>query len=179
MKSALINIEQLHIHSVDPRTHSVAILHAFARKDSANAEAAPRFVKYASGAPVADDATSWDAVLDNTTGLMWCAEDQKVSNWASSEKACSDLRTSGFDDWRWPTIQERLSIVDYSRTEPAIDTALFRMSSSGWHWTSTRYAGSPSSYAWLVILLYGYANFNNQDYSGRVLACRRAAPASQ
>ena len=180
MKPALINIENVHIHSAEPRTLPFAILHAvIGRKEAAGAEESPRFIKYVMGAPVSCDAKTWDAVLDNTMGLMWCAEDQKVSDWASSEKACSDLRTGGFEDWRWPTIQERLSIVDYTCTEPAVDTTFFRIPGSGWHWTSTRYAGSPSSYAWGVNLRLGDADVYYQGGSGRVLACRRAAPASQ
>src|SRR5690348_507240 len=129
-------------------------------------------VKYLDGTPVAEDAENWNIVFDPATGLMWPAEDIAVQNWAASEKACADLRTGGFDDWRWPSIQERLSIVDYTRTGPALNTKFFRVPGSDWHWTSTRYAGNPSSYAWYVFLHLGYADVYYQGYSGRVLACR-------
>src|SRR5690348_8185757 len=63
-------------------------------------------VKYLDGNPVPDDAENWNIVFDPATGLMWPAEDIAVPNWAASEKACADLRTGGFDDWRWPSIQD-------------------------------------------------------------------------
>ena len=66
----------------------------------------------------------------------------------------------------------RLSIVDYTRTGPALNTKFFRVPGSDWHWTSTRYAGNPSSLAWSVILHDGNAGIYGQDGSGRVLACR-------
>lgn len=129
-------------------------------------------IKYLDGNPVPEDAENWNIVFDPATGLMWPAKDIAVSNWAASEKACADLRIGGFDDWRWPTIRERLSIVDYTRTGPALNTDFFRVRGSDWHWTSTRYAGNPSSDAWGVNLHDGYAYIHYQGDSGRVLACR-------
>lgn len=132
-------------------------------------------IKYLDGNPVPDDAENWNIVFDPATGLMWTAEDIAVTNWAESEKACADLRTGGFDDWRWPSIQERLSIVDYTRTAPALNTKFFRVPGSDWHWTRTRYAGNPSSDAWGVYLHGGSAYVSLQSHSGRVLACRAAS----
>ena len=65
-------------------------------------------------------------------------------------------RTGGFR-----RSSELLSIVDYSRTSPAIDTDAFQCESS-WYWTATPYAGSPADYAWFV-----YFDGGNSSYSGR------------
>jgi hypothetical protein len=180
MKPALINIEQVHIHSTEAKALPFAIVHAIGADAPIDPDAAPQFVKYLNDQPLPKDAENWNIVFDKTTGLMWPAEDIADVDWKQSKKACSDLTLGGFNDWFRPSLRQRLSIVNYSRISPALDTKFFRVPTSGWHWTDTEYADkAPSSYAWSVDLLNGGAYVNLQGYSGRVLACRRAARASQ
>ena len=111
-------------------------------------------------------------VHDNATGLIWTRETLAGGRrkWADAQKAASECRISGFTDWRLPTIKELLSIVDYSRTEPAIDTAF--QCESAWYWSSTPYASSPSDYAWLVYFDDGLSNWYGQGHGGFVRAVR-------
>ena len=45
-----------------------------------------RFTKIgADGAKLADDATEWVAVLDNTTGLLWSVEESDEMNWKAAQ----------------------------------------------------------------------------------------------
>jgi hypothetical protein len=44
-------------------------------------------------------------------------------NWESAKKYCKDLTIGQRKDWRLPTIQELLSIVDYSKFDPALDSS--------------------------------------------------------
>jgi hypothetical protein len=98
-------------------------------------------------------------VRDNRTGLEWTAapiEGGKGYEHAAAMKACATLTLGGHKDWRAPTIQELLSIIDYGRKDPAVDPEHFK-GPYGWTWTSTPYAGNPSGAAWLVYLLDGYS----------------------
>ncbi|MBD9368821.1 DUF1566 domain-containing protein [Xanthomonas sp. XNM01] len=128
-----------------------------------------------------DTTTPHVAVIDHTTGLMWAVEslgdptdsDTGLDH-AASEERCAELRLLGFDDWRLPTRAELVGLVDDTRHEPAIDTALFPRVKPRWHWTSTPAAWSSAS-AWLVYFYDGYVNYDLRRYSlGFALAVRRA-----
>lgn len=113
------------------------------------------------------------AVHDAKTGLTWSAEPVqggKEFNHADALKASTDLNLLGTKDWRAPTIEELLSIVDYTRYDPAVDSDYFK-GPYGWTWSSTPYKG-PEGCAWYVLLLNGLSNFTDQTYQGRVRAVR-------
>ena len=129
--------------------------------------------------PAEDTTTPHVAVIDNTTGLMWSVEslgnpkdaDTGISQ-PDCEKRCSELRLLGFDDWRLPTRTELVGLVNDTRHEPAIDTALFPGVKPRWHWTSTPAAWSSAS-AWVVNFSGGYVFNLRRDYDGFALAVRR------
>jgi len=131
------------------------------------------FVKIAAdGTKLPIDSEQWDAVLDESTGLMWAREAVKVTSWAEGENAAGKLRTLGFEDWRVPTRRELLTLVDDTRSGPAIDTTFFPDCPSDWFWTSTSYAGSPAGYAWGIGFFYGNAHCPHHDDDGFVRAVR-------
>jgi hypothetical protein len=113
-----------------------------------------------------------DTTRDARTGLVWTRETLAGGRrkWADAKTAAADCRIGGFTDWRLPTIQELLSIVDYRRSEPAIDTAF--QCESTWYWSSTPSASSPSDFAWLVNFNGGYSGCYDQGYEGFVRAVR-------
>lgn len=142
----------------------------FPRSAPKLAPAATRFTKlYASAAPSGADHA---AVFDSKTGLTWSAEPLggKELNHAAAMKACADLDLMGHKDWRAPTIQELLSIVDYTRYDPAVDTDFFK-GPYGWTWSSTL-AKAPSGFAWYVGLILGYSFRYNRDGNYFVRAVR-------
>ena len=136
----------------------------------------------ADGTELTADSTRTDhvAVIDHCTDLMWSVEslgstedtDDGISQEACA-KRCSELRLLGHADWRLPTRSELAALVDATRHEPAIDTALFPRVKSRWHWTSTPCAWSSAS-AWGVHFDDGLVSYSPRSFSGFALAVRRA-----
>ena len=125
-----------------------------------------------------DPRTDHVAVIDHATGLMWAVKsigdsDGDPMSQADCEKACSELRLLGFDDWRLPTRAELAALVDETRHEPAIDTSLFPGVLPRWHWTSTPCAWSSAS-AWRVGFYHGGVDGYHRSNYGFALAVRRA-----
>jgi Protein of unknown function (DUF1566) len=98
----------------------------------------------------------------------------KRMSYADAQKAISALGP----EWRFPSVQELLSIVDYSRCNPAIDIERFPDTKSGAYWTSTDAAwdsdpNPASRAAWIVDFLNGYSVGYGRYYGyAFVRACR-------
>ena len=134
-----------------------------------------RFLKIGDdGQELPFEAADWPVVAEPARRLMWTAKEVKVKNYAGCDKAVAamnDARIGGFTDWRLPTIQELLTLVDYGRHHPAIDTNFFDYSSD-WYWTSTPAAGSPADYAWVVYFDGGVSDWGSHGGGGFVRAVR-------
>ena len=91
-------------------------------------------------------------VTDTRTGLMWmrCAMGQTWDgatcsgialdyawNSAWNSAIAEHITFAGHSDWRVPDIDELLSIVDPTRSEPAIDTAVFLNTPNRSFWSDT------------------------------------------
>lgn len=101
-------------------------------------------------------------VTDRCTGLMWQKNtadfngngrvDQNTTDtptWTAALLYCDGLRFAGHEDWRLPNVRELQSIVDYSRTDPAIAPVFMALSST--YWSSSSYLGYTSpEYAWSI-----------------------------
>ncbi len=120
--------------------------------------------------------SSQELVIDNNTGLMWqqTIPTEKYT-WQSAKSYCSDLTYAGYSDWRLPTPQEFLTIIDNSKYNLAIDTTYFpdMPSSDFWFWSSSTYVHNTDG-AW-------YVGFNNGSvyydykYSQYYVRCVRGA----
>jgi hypothetical protein len=90
-----------------------------------------------------------NTISDTKRKLMW----QKLSvgqfTWQGAIDYCNGLVLAGFSDWRLPHVKELMSIVDYNKVNPAIDTTFFPNGNDSW--SSTNSAGYTSQ-AWRVIL---------------------------
>jgi hypothetical protein len=79
-------------------------------------------------------------VTDTSTALMWQqATAPETYNWDQALSYCENLTLAGYSDWRLPTIKELNSIVDVSRSSPAINMADFPNTMAYHYWPSTSY----------------------------------------
>lgn len=120
-----------------------------------------------------------DVVRDPATGLTWqrnlpaeynvcgaielCTADEALVY-------CADLGTAG-GNWRLPSIDELTSIVDKSRSDPAIDLTAFPNTPPKAFWSSTTY-GTGTSVWYYDFGLTGGSGFSNASSVGRVRCVR-------
>jgi len=57
-------------------------------------------------------------VTDVNTGLMWQADPGEKKTYAQAAAGAAQCRTSGYDDWRLPTIKELYSLILFCGTDP-------------------------------------------------------------
>ena len=115
-------------------------------------------------APATTDALEWSPTLN---------DGQRMS-YDDAVEACSKLG----DGWRLPTVQELLSIVDYTRYRPAIDVERFPDTKSGAYWSSTPVAWA-SRAAWVVNFSYGDSSDYLRVNLNAFVRAVRSVPAGQ
>jgi len=99
--------------------------------------------------------------MPNGKRLMWMKEgSQERLTYAQAEDFVSELNKEQYPDWRLPTREELLTLVDDTKYNPAINP-IFKCEPAG-YWTSTPYADNPSNDAWIVDF-----NDGNVNYDGR------------
>ena len=114
-------------------------------------------------------------VLDRETRLMWQDNEDTVNIKLSWEKAIAHCEASeflGFSDWRLPTKQELLSIVDKSKEEIKLDST-FENRSSYVYWSSSN-TKSGLPLAWRVNFDDGKAHWGAKRFTFLVRCVRDA-----
>lgn len=122
--------------------------------------------------------------VDNRTGLMWVTNpvDAGIGGtyiWEDGLTACGTTigaagTYAGYNDWRLPNVRELLSIVDYNRQNPAINTAYFFSTQNNSYLTSTTVAPSTAS-AWWINFSDGAVGSNNKA-NPYYIRCVRGGP---
>jgi hypothetical protein len=101
-----------------------------------------------------------EAVQDKQTGLTWARNayiEKKRVPWQEAMKFCQDLEIGNQKGWRLPTKEELITLLDTSRSDPALpDGHPFEnmVGSRSSYWTSTEYEGD-SKNAWTVRMYEG------------------------
>lgn len=103
-----------------------------------------------------------EIVTDSTNSLMW--QDNAVVASAKYNRSdainyCANLDFAGYSDWRLPTINEYLSIADYSRYDPAV-VSTFLNTAASYYWSSTPFAPLPDAAAWAVDFRDGFVKIS-------------------
>lgn len=107
---------------------------------------------------------SKEVVVDHKSHLMWQdnADAKSIKkNWESSAEYCHNLSLAQQQDWRLPTKDELLSIVDTKRSNPAIYSA-FENVMSDYYWSSSNNINY-NDFAWNVTFYFGIENNNYKD----------------
>jgi len=87
-------------------------------------------------------------ITDKATGLMWQKDHwEEQLFWYDAIWDARVLLVGGYTDWRLPNIKELMSIVDFGRHAPCIDTDFFPNTPSARFWSSTTVDGD-EPYAW-------------------------------
>jgi hypothetical protein len=90
-------------------------------------------------------------VVDKNTHLMWDQQEKPGQyTWVEAAAACTGSRRAGFSDWRLPSSNELMTLVDYTRkTTPVADSDVFDFQSPANHssWSST-VSAQQAGYAW-------------------------------
>lgn len=147
-----------------------------------NTQAAVRFVS----SPLETNAQKYvisddgQEVLDTQTGLIWrrCVEGMKWNGKTceglpfagmlveSLERAVSQTRLTG-KNWRLPNIKELSSLVDFSKTDLAIDTTIFPQTPNDQFWSSSPYA-MDAFYGWVTHFYYGSSYYTYLEDTGMI-----------
>jgi len=95
-------------------------------------------------------------VVDTATRLTWQQRlDGTRRSFAEATAACAALPLAG-GGWRLPSMKELQTIVDETRTDPAIDPAAFPETPSEGFWAANPLAGMAQN-AWFVTFANGIA----------------------
>ncbi len=96
------------------------------------------------------------SVADHANRLIWQKSDDNVMySWPDAINYCQQLALDN-RQWRLPVRAELLSLVDFKKTKPSIDTAFFPTTKSFNYWAATPYTGTPE-HAWSVLFSEGNA----------------------
>jgi hypothetical protein len=131
-------------------------------------QAADRYTVSANGQEVKDNKTQliWRRCPE---GMTWSGDTcggsaSTMTHQAALQQAASQAADTGVA-WRLPNVKELASIVDRSRSNPAIDTSAFPATPSNAFWSSSPYVGF-TNYAWNVYFNYGVVySYNNRNDS--------------
>ena len=135
-----------------------------------------------------------DAVtIDNRTGLMWAQKSDKAGcangdwlKWDPAVSYCQGLVFAGFGTasttdvdptgWRLPNVKELMSIMNFQRYDPTIDTTYFT-SHNTQYWTSNTLLPMDDN-AYAVNFSYGEVSYHSKTSAvyTHAVRCVRAGP---
>jgi len=126
----------------------------------------PRFSIYDLGTP---ENQSDDLVLDTETGLILARDanlPKGMQTWQDAINYCRNVVQLGNrKGWRLPTIEELMSLVDPSQSNPALPAGHPFINVQGtFYWSSTTYESS-SSRAWFVSMNVGFVQVYSKSVS--------------
>ena len=115
-----------------------------------------------------DGNPSTDVVTDRLTGLLWPRNGNPAGLkvlWAEALYLADTLTLCGFSDWRLPNINELASVIHSGEADSSLwlESRGFVAMSNDRYWSSTTYAGVPSS-AWTILMEDGYQYYASKDF---------------
>jgi hypothetical protein len=104
-----------------------------------------------------------NTVYDASTGLRWQDDpDAKIvkKDWAGAKSYCANLTLDGYSDWRLPSYSELLTLVEYTKYNPAIKTGFKNTATDNYYWSASPSVFNDSN-AWVV----NFRNGNTYRYT--------------
>jgi hypothetical protein len=101
---------------------------------------------------------------DTTTKLVWGPYSNQIITWQAAQDWCA----AQGEGWRLPTIEELITVVDYSYVNPA---TLLPYMLSAYYWSSSTSRGNPSD-AWCVSFYDGLVGSDGKTFSSYARAVR-------
>jgi len=134
-----------------------------------------------------------ETVTDNLTGLVWTKDmntpgpstcsPETSKGWQESLDHVKCLNTNsylGYTDWRFPNRKELRSLIDYSKTDPALPAGHpFTDVQFGAYWTSTTEISYSNKGAWIVLMGVGSLKSGAKPYHSYKLWPVRGPVVSQ
>ena len=84
---------------------------------------------------------------------------------------CKNIKTDSFQDWRVPTLEELLNLVNYKKVNPAITKEITLLNQKKMYWSSTPYLNNSNSF-WGVRYNDGSTQDSSDIYE-RYIRCVR------
>ncbi len=124
-----------------------------------------------------------ETITDNSTKLVWqkrtdlydssdtCRLDLR---WYSANSHCNNLSFAGNDDWRLPSIKELRTLVDNSKSSPAVNEEYFPQASTNLDYWSSTTSSHYSNMKWYLDINEGIESRGNAgDQCNRYPLCVR------
>ncbi len=113
-------------------------------------------------------------IKDPKSNLIWedtlHVSEVKITH-IKAKSYCSDLKLGAFENRRLPTLNELLSIVDYTRYKPAMVKEFRHVNKDTLYWSSTPYARTSDEF-WGVSFKDGATSNASETYD-RYIRCVR------
>lgn len=111
-------------------------------------------------------------ITDRATGLIWQQSGSDYTEYENIEKYVKNLnrnRFAGYNDWRLPTVNELMSLLEKEESSNGLYIDSIFDSTPRWCTTSDMRAGGG---AWNVDFCYGGVNWDDVDDNYYVRVCR-------
>jgi len=92
----------------------------------------------------------------------------KYMDWKESKEYCKGLG----DGWRLPTMEELISLIDSSQSNPDLPEKTKLKPKSGYYWSSIPYGRGFTSIIWTISLDDGISGADFKTFSNYVLPVR-------
>ncbi len=100
-------------------------------------------------------------IYDATTSLTWQATTELPRlNWERAQAYVDTLTHAGFDDWRLPTLEEAMSLMEPKKNEHGLYIDPIFDRKQRWIWTADKYSASG---AWVVSFRVGICTDGDMD----------------
>ncbi len=109
-------------------------------------------------------------IYDAATKLTWQRGSEfPHMSWIEAKAYVDTLTYAGFDDWRLPTLEEAMSLMEPKKNEHGLYIDPIFDKKPQWIWTADKYSASR---AWFVSFVDGGCSYSGVDFSFYVRAVR-------